>query len=155
MAYNEEVILRGKAGWNHTKRPNKYGDWVVQIYPDKESMEKVHALLEKGIKNKLAKDEENRYHISFKRPQEKKDRQGKVFRLDPPIVMNKDKTLFSEQFFGRDSDIAIKLETYGGNNPMGGKYWAARLSEVKIDTLVPYKTEASSLDNLSDPKEDW
>lgn len=149
---NEEVIIHGKVKWAHLKRPDKYGAYSIVVYPNSEGVAKCRTLIERGIKNQLKMDEEGSHFIKFKRPLTKTDRQGREFKLEPPVVMNADKTYF-DGLIGNGSDCGIKLECYGGTSPKG-KYFAARLAEVKIDNLIPYLAEGTLADAPA-AKEDW
>lgn len=164
MARNEEVIITGKVRFAFTNRLNQFGKWVVGIYPDTESIEKVHLLIKEGIKNELKKDDTG-YWIAFSRPPDKQDRQGRKFTLTPPVVIDNDGRSFNGAI-GPSSDVAVKLEVYGGKTPIGSQYKAARLGGVKIYSLVPYEPEtqaqdpfeaktAASLNKVPEPKDEW
>lgn len=142
---NEEIYVRGKTKFAFVNRLNQFGKWVVGIYPDNESLGKIKKLVEEGIKNELKKDDDNQYWIAFSRPPDKTDRQGRKFSLNPPVVVDKDGRAFSGGI-GNDSDVALKLEVYGGKTPIGTPYKAARLGGVKIYNLVPYEPETMAED---------
>lgn len=144
MAKNQEVYLSGKSRFSFLNRLNQFGKWVQGIYPDAQSLDKIKELISEGVKNELKKDDEG-YWIAFSRPPEKKDRTGRLFHLNPPVVVDKDGRAFNGAI-GAGSDIGIKLEVYGGPTPVGGKYKAARLAGVKIYNLVPYEPDTMAQD---------
>jgi hypothetical protein len=144
-----EVILQGKCKWAHVRKPGKFGDWTIDLYPNEESLTKVKTLIEEGIKNQLKKDDDG-YYIRFKRPLTIQLKNGQRSPLEPPQVLNKDRTICTDNI-GNGSDVTILLETYGGKAPMGaGTYKAARLKGVKVETLVPYTVD--SIDGEYDGK---
>lgn len=145
MARNEEIYVRGKVKFSFVNRLNQFGKWVVGLYPDQESLAKVKKLISEGIKNELKMDDENQQWIAFSRPPDKTDRQGRKFTLTPPVVIDADGRAFTGSI-GTDSDVALKLEVYGGKTPIGGTYKAARLGGVKIYNLVPYEPETMAQD---------
>ena len=143
---NQEVVITGKSKFAFVHRFNQFGKWVVGIYPDQPSLDKVRKLIEEGIKNELKKDDDG-YWIAFSRPPEKQDRTGRKFSLSPPLVVDKDGRSTTDNI-GYGSDIAVRLETYGGKSLIGSTYKAARLSGVKIYNLVPYEPETMGADKF-------
>lgn len=161
---NEEIVITGKSKFSFLNRLNQFGKWVQGIYPDQASLQKIHTLIEQGIKNELKKDDDNQYWIAFSRPPDKQDRTGRKFSLNPPLVVDKDGRTFSGDI-GPDSDIAVRLEVYGGKTPIGTPYKAARLGGVKVYNLVPYEPEqsgdrfeqkaAKTLNSQPEPTDTW
>src|ERR1700692_1080021 len=135
----KEIFLNGKCKWARTKVLSQYGKWSVVLYPDAPSLDKIKTLIDEGIKNELKKDDDG-YYITFSRPSDRTDRQGRKFTLVPVTVVDNDGRIFNDQI-GNGSDIAVKLEVYGGKTPSGTDYKAARLAGIKVFNLVPYKPE--------------
>ena len=165
MAKNQEVVINGKSKFAFVTRLNQFGKWVVGVYPDQASLPKVYKLIEEGIKNELKVDDEGQKWIAFSRPPDKTDRQGRKFSLTPPLVIDKDGRVLTDNI-GFGSDIAVKLECYGGKTPIGSSYKAARLHGVKVYNLVPYEPEtmaedphevkaAKALNAQPEPKDEW
>jgi hypothetical protein len=144
MPRNEEVFLQGKVKWARTKIPGQYGKWSVVLYPDAPSLDKIQELIKDGIKNELKKDDDG-YYMTFSRPLDKTDRQGRKFSFTPPTVVDRENRVL-EGMVGNGSDCSIKLDIYGGTRPGGGTYKAARLDGIKVFNLVPYVPEESSND---------
>lgn len=138
---NREEFLKGKVKYAHTKRLSKYGKWSVVLYPDEPSLAIVKRLIEEGIKNELKKDDDG-YYITFGRPPEKLDRQGRRYTLEPVVVIDNEGRVF-DGYIGNNSDCGVKIETYGGTTPQGSKYKAARLAGIKVFNLVPYEPSNS------------
>lgn len=142
MAASKEVVITGKVRFAFTNRLNQFGKWVIGIYPDAKSLEIVQSLIKEGIKNELKQDDEG-YWIAFSRPPDKTDRTGRKFSLTPPVCIDRDGKVFTDSI-GAGSDVAVRLETYGGKSPVGSQYKAARFGGVKIYHLVPYNPEDST-----------
>jgi len=143
---NKEEFLQGKVKWCNTKHLGKFNKWGITLYPDAPSLQKVNKLIEEGIKNELKKDEDG-YYISFSRPPEIKRKDGYKSALGPPSVIDKEGHAFDGNI-GPGSDVGVKLETYSGPTPGGGRYKAARFSGLKIYNLVPMNPAESP-----DPRE--
>ncbi len=139
MAITEFVYLQGKCKWAKLISPNDYQKWVITLYPNPESLEKVRELQAEGMKNILKKDEDG-YNITFNRPLEKIYASGRRTGFDPPAILWKDsKPMKDPPQIGNGSDVTIKLEVYSHGIPNSQrKAKAARLLTVKIDNLVPY-----------------
>lgn len=146
MPKNQEIFLQGKVKWARMKTPGQFGKWSIVLYPDAESLDIIKGLINDGIKNELKKDDDG-YYITFSRPVEKTDRQGRRFPFSPPVTLDKENRVIEDQI-GNGSDCGIKLEIYGGPRPGGGSYKAARLNSVKVFNLVPYNPEESSKDKF-------
>lgn len=135
-----DLFLKGKLKWCQTTKPDQFGNWKATIYPDTESLEKIRDLQAKGLKNVLGKDEEG-YHITFRRPQNKKVR-GELRAYTAPIVLRADGSVCAD-LVGNGSDGYIKLEVYDYKNPTTGKMLkAARLVSIRVDNLVPYMKDS-------------
>lgn len=143
MAYKTEFIyLTGKARWAHLILPEAGQggqEWNITIYPDKESLQKVEEMKARGLMNVLKKDDDG-YYIRFKRSCEKKYR-GSLKGLSPPEVWDKDGTTPFKDWVGNGSDVMIKLECYDFKAPTGKAGYAARLTAVRIDNLVPFEAK--------------
>lgn len=141
MAATDTVIIQGKCKWAHTKRPNRFGDYSIDIYPNEPSLKIVEGLIKEGIMNRLKKDDDG-YYIRFKRPTAIKSRKTQqLIPLDPPQVIDSDRRHL-DVFIGNGSDVSVLLEVYGGKNPMGNPYKAARFKGVKVENLVPFTSDS-------------
>lgn len=146
MARSEEIVVTGKSKFSFLNRLNPYGKWAQGIYLDPQSVDKVKKLIEEGIKNELKKDDEG-YWIAFSRPPDKQDRTGRKYTMTPPVCVDKEGRHYSGSI-GAGSDIAVRLEVYGGKSPQGSNYKAARLGGVKVYNLIPYEPETMSDDKF-------
>jgi hypothetical protein len=139
----EPIYLKGKCTWNMLQQPDtKYGEarWRIVLYPDKDSLEIVHKLLDQGLMNELKKDDDG-YFMNFARPVSKNFGYGKSELLTPVIVLDKDNSPFYGAI-GHGSDVTIKLDVYKFA-PRGQKdapkKVAVRLNTVRVDNLVPFE----------------
>lgn len=134
----EYVYVKGKANWVKPDKPNKFGKWAHQLYPDTESLEKINSLIERGLKNRLAKDEDG-YYISFSRPQNMTVK-GKIVGMAPPEILEADGKTPLKHLVGNGSDVTVKLECYPYNIPGSSiKGLAARWASMRVDNLIPYE----------------
>jgi hypothetical protein len=133
-----DVFLKGKLKWVQTKQPDQFGNWKATIYPDAESLEIIRTLQAKGLKNVLGKDDEG-YHITFRRPQNKKVR-GELRGFTAPVVLLGDGSICND-LVGNGSDGYLKVEVYDYKPPVGQMAKAARLVSLRIDNLVPYNKD--------------
>ena len=142
MAFNyntaERLFITGKVKYCNTVVPNKWQKWTCIIYLDKPSYELILKLKEeKGIKNKLQKDEDG-YYMAFSRPVSMTTRQGKIIPFNPPIVLDSDgETQLSNVLLGPNSDVELKIEMYGYSPPgVTSKEYAIRWESLRVITLV-------------------
>jgi hypothetical protein len=147
MAFNyntaERLFVTGKVKYCNTVVPNKWNKWSCIIYLDKDSYELILKLKEeKGIKNKLQKDEDG-YYMAFSRPVSMQTKQGKVIPFNPPIILDTDGTSqLSNVLLGPQSDVEIKLEMYGYTPPGAStKEYAIRWEALRVITLVQSVTQ--------------
>lgn len=137
----EFVNVSGKLSWVRTHTPEEFNgkkSWKATVHPDKESMEVVMGLMSKGCKNKIKRDDNNNYYVSYSRLVEKRNKAGKVTQTwDPPKVTDMEGKEITE-FVGNDSEGTLRLEVYQHAAPQGGKSYAARLDSIKISKFVPY-----------------
>jgi len=134
-----DLFLKGKFKWCQTKQPDKFGNWKVTLYPDAEGLETVRGLQSKGLKNVLGKDEDG-YHVTFRRPQNKKVK-GELRGFTPPVVLHSDGSVCTD-LIGNGSDGYIKVEVYDYKPPTGQMAKAARLAAIRVDNLVPYAKDS-------------
>lgn len=140
--------LRGKVNWCRIDRPNKFGKWSLDLYPDSESMVKLNKLKETpAIKNVIKQDDDGKY-ITIHRDTQKL-MGGKMVMFKPPIVLQRDPNggdpipMKSGVLIGNGSDCSVEIEVYGwdGNQARGimpGR--AIRIYKVLVWNLVPYET---------------
>jgi hypothetical protein len=115
-----------------------WGKYTAMIYPlPGEDLEKVRELAAKGVKNMIKKDDDG-YYVTYSRPSEKTDKNGRKFGLAPVEIMLKDGSPFLGNV-GNGSDGTLKLEVYQHSTPSGSKTYAARLMAIRVDELVPYE----------------
>ncbi len=138
MARNTDYIyIRGKLKWVRTTAVNPWGKYTCTIYPLPEDLEIIRNLQAEGVKNLIKKDDDG-YYVTYSRPSEKTDKNGRKFGLAPVEIMDKDGQPFLGNV-GNCSDGTVKLEVYQHGTPSGGKAKAARLMAIRIDELVPYE----------------
>jgi hypothetical protein len=132
--------LRGKVQWAKVKRPNKFGKWSLDLYPDEASLPKLHALKEDpAVKNHLRKDENGEF-MTFSRDCQKLIR-GKMVLFQPPQILDKDNNPI-DAAIGNGSDCDVTIEVYIFENPqtkLRGR--AARLHAIKVWNLIPFDPE--------------
>ncbi len=128
---NDAVLLKGTAKFAKLTNLDQWGKWSCCIYPDQESMIKVHKLISEGVKNKISKDDDG-YKIVFSRPKFIKTKLKGEVEMDPVLVEN-DEGILTDKFIPDGAEITMKLETYGGKSPTGfGNYKAARLQAIRV-----------------------
>lgn len=127
----DPVEIRGTAKYSKLMAVDMYGKHSLTIYPDQESMNRVHKLISEGVKNKIRKDDDG-YCITFSRPTTIKTKTKGEVALDPVRVVDKNNRILSDKAIPDGEDITMTLECYGGKSPTGfGTYKAARLLSVK------------------------
>ena len=140
---SDPVFLRGTAKYAKLTKLDQWGKWSCSIYPDEESMPKVHKLISEGVKNKLNKDEDG-YRITFSRPAVIMTKTKGDIELEPVVVEDAEGNVVTDPFVEDGADITMKLECYGGASPAGrGTYKAARLAGIKLhskkaDRPIPF-----------------
>ena len=135
---SEYIYVQGKVKWfRHEKADLEFRKWSHDMYLNPESLEKIKALKERGLKNVIKKDDDG-YYTRFSRPTDKLIR-GKVIGFAPPdIFMSDGVTPMRNVNVGNGSDVTTKLEIYEHRTPSGGKSVAARWVSSRIDNLVPF-----------------
>lgn len=141
----EFIFLPGKVKWCRPQVADPWGSYKTVQYLEGDALEKVRELQGKGLKNILKKDDDG-YHVTWRRPQQKMIR-GKVVGFAPPEVLGSDNLPLRDTNIGNGSDCTIKLCVYEHKTPGGGEAIAARWEAVRVDNLVPF-------DNKSDFNED-
>jgi len=134
----EYHVYQGKAKWVKPQAPDKYGNWSMVFYPNMDSYNKILELKERGLKSEIKKDEDG-YHITFRRPQQKVYA-GKVKGFAPPQIVGPDGLPF-DQLIGNGSDVSVKVEVFSYKTPQGNEGLAARWLALRIDNLIPYETK--------------
>lgn len=141
---NETVYIDGIFSWCRVVNPETFTDpvsgkveryWSVTIHPTPESLELIRDLQARGIMNKMKKNDDG-YYIKFKRPTERRKRDGGLIPFEKPAVYNTDKQLIDGLKVGNGTAGTLKLEVYGGDKPR--KYLAARLDSIMVKSLVEY-----------------
>lgn len=126
------MFLRGTAKFSKLTNLDVWGKWSCTIYPDQESMVKVHKLIADGIKNKIRKDDDG-YCITFSRAAKINTKSKGEVDMSPVEVTDENDMIIKDKFVQDGSDITMKLDTYGGPSASGfGLYKAARLSAIKV-----------------------
>lgn len=126
------MFLRGTAKYSKLGALDQWGKNSIRIYPDTESMNKVHKLISEGVKNKITKDDDG-YSVTFSRPAVIKTKTKGEVILEPVIVTDENDVIQEDKYIEDGTEITLKLECYGGPSPSGfGSYKAARLAQVKI-----------------------
>jgi hypothetical protein len=156
MANTTYEYVSGKVTWSHLHLPNQYGDYKITLYPDQPSLAKILQWKEKGLKNKLRKDDSGT-SIDFKRVSQKLIR-GKSVAFAAPDVLDKNGIPMPGVPIGHGSDITAKLEmyTYHPLSDRTKEELAARLVAIKVHDLVPFTDkdfrpeEAKAVSGLKD-----
>lgn len=134
---SDSVLLRGTAKFAKLTATDQWDKWSCTIYPDQESMVKVHKLISEGIKNRIRKDDDG-YCITFSRPAKIKTKTKGEVDLDPVKVETQEGHLMDSPYIEDGTDITMKLETYGGKSGSGfGLFKAARLAAIKVHGTKP------------------
>ena len=134
------IYVSGKGSWVRAVKPDQWDCWSATIHPDAKSLELIRDLQAEGMKNTLKKDDDG-YFTKFRRPVQKKTRDGRIMTFTPPEVIDKDGRPFDGSTIGNGSDITLKLDVYEHGTPGGGKAKAARLEAVRVDNLVPFNPD--------------
>lgn len=138
MGKTEYLYFAGKCKWAKLSAPDKFQKWSIQLYPNAESLTKIKTL---KLKNPIKSDEDGEF-VTFSRPVSKVIR-GKVIGFAPPTIITKDQEgrdlLSPNEMIGNGSDVTIQIDYYSYQTPTKETGYAARLSKVRIDNLVPYK----------------
>lgn len=136
---------RGKVKWARVKKPNKFGKWSVDLYPDAKSLPLVKKLKEEpAIKNFLKKDDDGEY-MTFSRDVNKTMR-GKLVMFEEPILLEPDPNNegkfipFVDKMIGNGSDCDVQVEIYTFVVPgTGARGRACRLKGMTVWNLVPFE----------------
>lgn len=139
----EFVDLNGEFFWIRAVTPEEFegkSAWKAMIRPDQESIMKIMDMQAKGVKNKLKKDNENRYCINFSRPTEKKNKKGEVYKkFDPPKVFDTNGQEIKVNI-ANGAKGTMRLEVYEHPTKMG-KSHAAMLHSLTLSEYQEYGTE--------------
>lgn len=148
---SEFIYLKGKISWVRYITPDPvYQKWSITLHPDDESLKIVQDLiLDKGIKNKLKKDDDGHYFVNFSRPTERKIK-GKTIGLPPPVVVDANNQPMENIAIGNESDGTVKIEVYNHPTPTGGRGWAARWVALRVDNLIPYNMQTDGTPEQQD-----
>jgi hypothetical protein len=129
--------VSGKAKWVCAHKPNQYGDYKMDLYPDEQSLSKIMKWKEEGLKNVIRKDDDGAV-IAFKRASSKLIR-GKVVGFGPPEIIDAEGKPTPHVQVGNGSDVTVRINIYRFNGPTGSKPGiATRWDALRIDNLVPY-----------------
>ncbi len=141
MVATSTLDVRGKVKYIHAVNLNKYGDWIITIYPDTQSLEVIREYQAKGWKNVMKKDDDG-YFIQFKRSPTKMMK-GKVVAFTAPKVVDNEGKPFDGMRVGWGSDVIVRLEVYQHGTPNGGKAFACRWDSLKVTNLIPFEIDKS------------
>jgi hypothetical protein len=128
-----QIYLQGIGKWVRVQSPDQWGNWKLNLYLTKESLEIFNGL---KVKNKLTRDEEGDW-IAIRRPASKVIG-GKIQGLAPPLVVDKDGSP-TDVAIGNGSHLTVKCDYYSYKSPQGDAGHAIRLAGIRIDSLVPYQ----------------
>lgn len=134
----EYVYLKGKAFWVEHIKPSEHKDWRFILYPDKDSLDIIRGLMDRGLMNTLKKDEDG-YHMRFRRKTERPFKRNGTFSLTPPVVMMEDGTPIMNSLIGNGSDVTVKLEVYKFPRVGYGQAVATRWESMTVHNLIPYE----------------
>lgn len=133
---NAPVSLHGTARYAKLSSPDQFGKFSCSIYPDQESMVKVHKLISEGVKNRLNKDDEG-YRITFSRPPSIKTKTRGDIDIGPVWVKDENARDIDTSYVDDGAEITMLLETYGGPSGSGrGLYKAARLVGITVHNVT-------------------
>lgn len=130
---SDPVFVRGLVKFAKLGAPDQWGKNSVRIYPNQETMPRVHKLISEGIKNSLTRDDDGQYSIVFSRPKTIKTKTKGEVELEPVIITDENDMISDDSYLPDGTECTLKLETYGGRSPTGfGSYKAARLAQIKV-----------------------
>lgn len=148
MGRTEYLYFTGKCKWAKLAAPDKFGKYSIVLYPKPDDLARLKTL---GLKNPIKVDPkapEDGEKIVFSRPLSKQIR-GKIVGFAPPIVMmkNQEGVWMPEPNLqiGNGSDVTIKIDYYSYETPTKEKGYAARLSGIRVDNLVPYNPRSDMI----------
>jgi hypothetical protein len=126
--------------------PNKFGKWGLDLWPTEEGVLIIKDLIKNhGLMNKLKQDDDG-YYLTLSRPIEKKFG-AEITKLNPPVVMSREGIPVTNVQIGNGSDVTCKVWKYSFK-PLTSEQRkvAIRLEAVRIDNLIPYKSETDMRD---------
>lgn len=146
MAKTEYLYFTGKCKWAKLATPDKFMKWSIMLFPNDESLTKIKSL---GLKNPIKADPSgDGERVVFSRPVNKEIK-GRIVGFAPPVVMmkNQEGVWMPEPnlLIGNGSDVTIKVDYYSYETPTKTKGYAARLSGVRVDNLVPYNPRSDMI----------
>jgi len=112
----------------------EYKSWKLNLYLSDDSWED---FARSGLQLKAKEDEDGRY-VTFRRPFSKVIKDDLV-KFEPPKVTDAEGVGFRD-YIGNGSEVIIKVATFDTRKGRGH-----RLEEVKVVTLVDFKSEAQKL----------
>ena len=123
------LSIEGMVKWNHIFKPSeRFNKFEIQLYPNKEGMEKYRS---SGMQMKVNTDEDGEF-IKLSRPVDKIIN-GELANFGPPEVVDSDNNVFS-QIIGHGSKILVDIITYGTIKGVGHRFNKITVLEhVKYD----------------------
>jgi len=134
--------IQGKLGqYSKLGTPDlQYQCWMANIYPTKDSLERIREMQGEGLKNVLKKEEDG-YFTRFRCPTFRTRKDGTVWTFTPPKIEDINGRPIDGDIVGAGSDVTLKLEVYEHPTPSGGRAIAARLVGVRVDNLVEFNPD--------------
>jgi hypothetical protein len=136
------LYFTGIAEWAQVKRPNKFGNWSLNLYVDKPTRKMYKDAGLRGTPKEGNEDYGDGMYLTFRRPVQRRWK-NEVVDLTPPKVLMADGTEF-DGLIGNGSKVTVKVEVYEFGAGVGedGKPYGAgkgsRLDTIRIDELVEY-----------------
>lgn len=132
--------FNGKAKWVRAKTPDpKFGKWNMTLYPYDEDLKKFQELQAEGVLTRLKKDDDG-YYFQVSRPVNKMMK-GTLVQFPSPKVIDKDGVVLEDNV-GNGSDVTVKVQVYSYPKPTGGWGKAIRWEALKVNNLVPFKSDS-------------
>jgi len=121
--------LRGTCKWAKLYKPDeKYGNYGVNLYPNKDSIAMIHKM---GLSGKMKKDDDGEFiKLSRKKANLVK---GVLKEYGPPEVLDKDNKPMQD-LVGNGSEITVKIDVFETQAGI-----SSRLESVRVENLVRYE----------------
>lgn len=135
MSNPEIFYLTGDVKWCKVDKPDpNYKRYSACLFMDKESWK---LYKESGLELKLREDEQDGKYIQFSRKAERKQKDGSMEDVGPPLILKDDGSphdLSSDGLIGNGSNVTLKILSYNTN--MGSK--GHNILAIRVNKLVVY-----------------
>lgn len=127
----------GKVRWAQVYRPNKFGNYQINFYPESKEVRK--AIKDTGFRGGVKEDDEGNFFYNFRRKPTIKVK-GEEIDVGPPKVTNAEGEAITD-LIGNDSVVEITFSIYDYNHPEHGQGKGSRLEGLKVLDLVKFERE--------------